>query len=94
MLPKADKEGWSLEIALDVETVHSVCQNCKYGDIDCEGTTACDAAPGFDGPSGVGAPKGLGAFKSNAVTLLTQTSASVNRRKAFKHGGGGFHLVI
>jgi len=51
-----------------------------YGNIDCLGTTACDAALGFDGPSGVGAPKGLGAFKSNAVTLLTQTSATLNAR--------------
>jgi subtilase family serine protease len=54
--------------------------NETYGDIDCEGTTACDAATGFDGPSGVGAPKGLGAFKSNAVTFLTQTSATLNAR--------------
>jgi phosphodiesterase/alkaline phosphatase D-like protein len=44
------------------------------------GTTACDAATGFDGPSGVGAPKGLGVFKSNAVTMLTQTSATLNAR--------------
>ena len=54
--------------------------NELLGDIDCEGTTACDAAPGFDGPSGVGAPKGLGAFKSNAITFLTQTSATLNAR--------------
>ena len=51
-----------------------------YGSIDCEGTTACDAAAGFDGPSGVGTPKGLGGFKSNAVTLVTQTSATLNAR--------------
>jgi hypothetical protein len=54
--------------------------NEKYGDIDCLGTTACDAALGFDGPSGVGAPRGLGMFKSNAVTFLTQTSATLNAR--------------
>ncbi len=28
-LPQADTLGWSLEIALDVETVHSVCESCK-----------------------------------------------------------------
>ena len=54
--------------------------NKKYGNIDCLGTTACDATLGFDGPSGVGAPKGLGAFKSNAVTFLTQTSATLKAR--------------
>src|SRR4029079_7148192 len=26
--PRADA-GWSLEIALDVETAHAICQNCK-----------------------------------------------------------------
>jgi len=28
-LPKADESGWSGEASLDVETVHSVCSNCK-----------------------------------------------------------------
>lgn len=28
-LPAADKQGWSVEIALDVETVHAACPNCK-----------------------------------------------------------------
>ena len=28
-LPPADKAGWSAETSLDVETVHSVCPNCK-----------------------------------------------------------------
>jgi PKD repeat protein len=27
--PNADKTGWSAEIALDVETVHAVCPNCR-----------------------------------------------------------------
>jgi subtilase family serine protease len=54
--------------------------NELLGNVDCQGTTACDAAPGFDGPSGVGAPKGLGAFKSDAVTMLTQTTATLNAR--------------
>jgi hypothetical protein len=28
-LPKADKEGWSVEITLDVESAHAVCESCK-----------------------------------------------------------------
>jgi hypothetical protein len=28
-LPEADKTGWSIEIALDVETVHAVCPHCR-----------------------------------------------------------------
>jgi hypothetical protein len=48
--------------------------------VDCEGTSACDARTGFDGPTGVGTPKGLSGFKSNALTLLEQTSATLNAR--------------
>ena len=28
-LPAADTKGWSVEVALDVETIHSVCQECQ-----------------------------------------------------------------
>jgi hypothetical protein len=55
--------------------------NAKYKEkVDCEGATACNAASGFDGPSGVGTPKGLSGFKNAAVTMLTQTSATLNAR--------------
>jgi PKD repeat protein len=37
--------------------------NATYGQVDCEGSTACDAGPGYDGPSGVGTPNGLEAFQ-------------------------------
>ena len=56
--------------------------NNEFGDIDCEGTTACDAAPGFDGPSGVGTPDGLGAFKplfpTAAITPPSSPKAGVS----------------
>jgi subtilase family serine protease len=29
LLPPADTAGWSLEMSVDVETVHSVCESCK-----------------------------------------------------------------
>jgi hypothetical protein len=55
--------------------------NSKYKEkVDCEGATSCNAAQGFDGPSGVGAPKGLYGFKNDPLTLLTQTSATLNGR--------------
>jgi hypothetical protein len=60
--------------------------NTKYGDIDCEGTTACDAAAGFDGPSGVGTPNGLGAFKSASSgtkpTVVTGKASAVEATTA------------
>ena len=42
--------------------------NPVFGEVDCEGTTACNAVPGFDGPSGIGTPKGLGLFKPSLPT--------------------------
>ena len=55
-LPPADTSGWSVEISLDVETVHSVCQNCKIllveanseGDADLAAATNEAVALGAD----------------------------------------------
>jgi hypothetical protein len=43
-LPKADTRGWSVEIALDVETVHSVCQQCKVLLVEASTETLADLA--------------------------------------------------
>ncbi len=59
--------------------------NEEFGDIDCEGTTACDAAPGFDGPTGVGTPNGLGAFDGPPQikpTVVTDAASSVETTSA------------
>jgi hypothetical protein len=59
--------------------------NEEFGDIDCEGTTACDAAPGFDGPSGVGTPNGLSAFGGPSQlepTVVTDAASSVTATSA------------
>jgi len=53
--------------------------NEEFGDVDCEGTTACDAAASFDGPSGVGTPNGLAAFDGPLQikpTAVTQAASS------------------
>ncbi len=44
VLPKADKTGWSIEITLDVETVHSVCPNCKILLVEAESPSFNDLA--------------------------------------------------
>jgi len=36
----------------------------SFGEVDCDGSTACNAARGFDGPTGVGTPRSLGLFKA------------------------------
>ena len=59
--------------------------NEEFGDLDCEGATACDAVPGFDGPSGVGAPHGLGAFDGSfqaKPTVVTEPASSVTATSA------------
>jgi hypothetical protein len=43
-LPKADKEGWSLEISLDVDTVHGVCPKCKILLVEANEPTDADLA--------------------------------------------------
>jgi hypothetical protein len=44
VLPAADTSGWSVEIALDVETVHSVCQKCKILLVEANEPTYFDLA--------------------------------------------------
>jgi hypothetical protein len=43
-LPPADTTGWSLEISLDVETVHSVCESCKILLVEAEAESLADLA--------------------------------------------------
>jgi hypothetical protein len=61
--------------------------NELFGNIDCQGTTACDAAPGFDGPSGLGTPKGLAAFTAtkSKPTVLTEPAGAVMATSAVLH---------
>lgn len=53
----------------------------RFGQVDCEGTSACNAEPGLDGPTGVGTPIGLGAFKplfpTAVITAPTAPAAGV-----------------
>ena len=43
-LPPADALGWSLEMALDVETVHSVCGSCKILLVEADSESLADLA--------------------------------------------------
>ncbi len=47
-LPAADKVGWSVEISLDVETVHSVCPNCKILLVEANSESFSDLAASVD----------------------------------------------
>jgi PKD repeat protein len=54
-LPKQDKAGWSGEIALDVETVHGVCPNCKILLVETNSETFADLAAGVNEAVALGA---------------------------------------
>ncbi len=43
-LPVLDTTGWSLEISLDVETVHSVCESCKILLVEAESESLANLA--------------------------------------------------
>jgi hypothetical protein len=43
-LPAADTTGWSLEMSLDVETVHSVCESCKILLVEAESESLANLA--------------------------------------------------
>lgn len=47
-LPAADTAGWSLEISLDVETVHSVCESCRILLVEADSESLGDLAAAVD----------------------------------------------
>jgi hypothetical protein len=52
--PKTDA-GWALEIALDVETAHAICQNCKILLVEATSNSLSNLAAGVDTAAGLGA---------------------------------------
>jgi hypothetical protein len=54
-LPAADTVGWSVEIALDVETVHSVCGNCRILLVEANSERFADLAASVDEAVALGA---------------------------------------
>ena len=54
-LPKSDKEGWSVEITLDVETAHAVCEKCKILLVEANAPTNADLAAAVNAAVKLGA---------------------------------------
>jgi hypothetical protein len=52
--PKADG-GWALEIALDVETAHAICQNCKVLLVEASSNSFADLSTGVNTAAAMGA---------------------------------------
>ncbi len=54
-LPPPDTSGWSIEISLDVEMVHSVCPSCKIVLVEANSETDADLAAAVDEAVALGA---------------------------------------
>jgi PKD repeat protein len=80
-LPKADKTGWSVEISLDVEIVHSVCPDCKILLVEANNESFKDLA------AGVNEAVSLGATEVSNSYGGPETGMKEAERAAYDHPG-------
>jgi subtilase family serine protease len=80
-LPAADENGWSIEIALDVETVHSVCASCKILLVEASSESLSDLASSVDEAVSLGASE-----VSNSYGAL-ETGMGASEQAAYSHPG-------
>jgi len=80
-LPAADTVGWSAEIALDVETAHSACENCKIVLVEANSETLADLAASVEEAVALGATE-----VSNSYGAL-ETEMGASEQAAYNHPG-------
>jgi len=80
-LPAADTAGWSVEMSLDVETVHSVCQNCKILLVEATSESLADLAASVNEAVDLGASE-----VSNSYGAL-ETEMGASEQAAYNHPG-------
>jgi subtilase family serine protease len=80
-LPAADKVGWSVEIALDVETVHSVCPSCAIVLVEANSESFADLAASVNEAVSQGATE-----VSNSYGGL-ETAVGASEQAAYDHAG-------
>jgi subtilase family serine protease len=81
VLPGADKVGWSVEIALDVETVHSVCPSCTILLVEADSESFADLAAAVNEAVSLGATE-----VSNSYGGL-ETTFGATEQAAYDHPG-------
>jgi subtilase family serine protease len=81
VLPAADKVGWSVEIALDVETVHGVCPSCAIVLVEANSESFADLAASVNEAVSVGATE-----VSNSYGGL-ETAFGASEQAAYDHPG-------
>ncbi len=80
-LPSKDKVGWSIEMSLDVETVHSVCQNCKILLVEASSESLANLAAAVNEAVSLGAGE-----VSNSYGAL-ETGMGASEQAAYNHPG-------
>jgi hypothetical protein len=80
-LPPKDKVGWSLEMSLDVETVHSVCESCKILVVEAESETLANLAAAVNEAVALGANE-----VSNSYGAL-ESQMGGSEQAAYNHPG-------
>lgn len=80
-LPPADQVGWSVEMSLDVETVHSVCESCKILLVEADSETLASLATAVNEAVALGANE-----VSNSYGAL-ETQMRASEQAAYNHPG-------
>jgi PAP2 superfamily len=79
--PPADTVGWSLEISLDVETVHSVCESCKILLVEANSESLANLAASVNEAVSLGASE-----VSNSYGAL-ESQMGASEQAAYNHPG-------
>ena len=81
LLPEADTTGWSVEISLDVETVHAVCQKCKILLVEANEPSYRDLAEAVDEAVSKGATEVSNSYAGPEI------GQGATEQAAYKHAG-------
>jgi len=82
-LPPADNSGWSVEMALDVETVHGACPNCKIVLVEADSESDADLAVATDEAVALGA----GEVSNSYGSPESEEEEEPQDRAAYDHPG-------
>ncbi|HTD09052.1 MAG TPA: PKD domain-containing protein [Solirubrobacteraceae bacterium] len=77
-LPEADASGWSVEMSLDVETVHSVCQSCKILLVEANEPSNVDLADAVNEAVALGATEVSNSYGGPEEGILASEAAAYN----------------
>ncbi len=85
--------GWSLEIALDVETAHAICQNCKILLVEAKTNSLANLEAGVNTAANLGATQisnSYGAKEFSGETTHTPAYEHPNIAVVASSGDGGY----